>query len=89
MAKRTIFKRPAWIDWLLPLPLAVSLFALEFNRPRLFFAAAVVALTVNEDVAIVMVGIAVLWWLRHHDWRTIVLTDSSLATAAALVDCSF
>ncbi|HVC32927.1 MAG TPA: DUF2079 domain-containing protein [Chloroflexota bacterium] len=54
---------------LLPLPLAFALIAVENGSPRLFFAAALVSLTVKEEVAIVVVGLGLLWWLRRRDWR--------------------
>ncbi len=55
---------------MLPFPLAVALLAVERGSRSLFFAAALAALTVKEEVAIVLMGVGILWWLRRRDWRT-------------------
>ncbi len=59
---------------LLPLPLALALFALETERRWLFYIAAIASLCVKEDVAIVMLGVGILWWLRQRDWQAAVVT---------------
>ncbi|MGH2461841.1 MAG: DUF2079 domain-containing protein [Chloroflexota bacterium] len=55
---------------MLPFPLALALLAVEHGSRRLFFTAALVSLTVKEEVAIVVVGVGLLWWLRRRDWTT-------------------
>jgi uncharacterized membrane protein len=59
---------------LLALPLSVALLAVEFERRRLFLGATLVALTVKEEVAIVVVALGLLWWLRRRDFRMGLLT---------------
>lgn len=59
---------------LLPLPLAVALLAIEQDRRLLFFGSALVALTVKEEVAIVVVGLGLLWWLRRRHPRLAAAT---------------
>jgi uncharacterized membrane protein len=59
---------------LLPLPLSVSLLAVERGWRGRFLGAALVSLTVKEEVAIVVFGLGLLWWLRRHDARMLLAT---------------
>jgi uncharacterized membrane protein len=59
---------------LLPLPLSFALLAVERGWRWRFLAAALVSLLVKEEVAIVVFGLAFLWWLRRRDWRMLVAT---------------
>jgi uncharacterized membrane protein len=69
---------------MLPLPLAVALLAIEQGRRRLFFGAALVSLAVKEEVAIVVVGVGFLWWLRRRDVRMTAWTVA-LGVVAGIV----
>jgi uncharacterized membrane protein len=59
---------------LLPLPLSYALLAVERGWRWRFVAAALVSLTVKEEVAIVVFGLGLLWWLRRRDWRMLAVT---------------
>jgi uncharacterized membrane protein len=55
-------------------PLALALLAIERGWRRTFVAAAVMCLLCKEEVAIVVAGLAPLWWLRRRDPRMAAAT---------------
>ena len=69
---------------LLPLPLTLALLAVERGSRQLFWGATAIALTVKEEVALVVVGLGLLWWLRRRDWRA-GITTAALGVAVGLL----
>jgi uncharacterized membrane protein len=50
-------------------PLMLALLAVELGRRRLFFGAALAALTVKEEAAVIVASLGLLWLLRRRDAR--------------------
>lgn len=59
---------------LVALPLTLALLAIERGWRWRFIAAALLALSVKEEVAIVVAALGSLWWLRRRDWRMTIAT---------------